>query len=148
MFFDNLLEEFTNVFYDNVKTVMRSGDSILIPDLQSYDLIQNFNNYHFQHFTNFCGFFYQTDVWVFTCCATWSNGFINTSFATCVFKSPFTIALLKPLLNENTLNGMKNYYPVSNLSFMSKVMERFILSDLASIIFKNFTVNLLSPSQV
>ena len=61
---------------------------------------------------------------------------------TSVYKS----ALVKPLLEKMSLDpdDLKNYRPVSNLSFLSKVLERIVLSQLNEHLNHN---NLLSPLQ-
>ena len=55
-------------------------------------------------------------------------------------------ALVKPLLKKMSLDpdDLKNYRPVSNLSFLSKVLERIVLSQLNKYLNHN---NLLSPLQ-
>ena len=51
---------------------------------------------------------------------------INDSLVSGVFPSFYISAVVKPLLKKSTLdpNDMKNYRPVSNLSFMSKILEK------------------------
>ena len=51
---------------------------------------------------------------------------INDSLGSGVFPSFYQYAIVKPLLKKSTLdhNDMKNYRPVSNLSFMSKILEK------------------------
>ena len=53
---------------------------------------------------------------------------INDSLVTGVFPSFYKTALVKPLLKKSTLdpNDMKNYRPVSNLPFMSKILEKVV----------------------
>ena len=50
---------------------------------------------------------------------------INQSLQTGVFPSVFKEAIVKPLLKKPSLdpNSLKNYRPISNLSFLSKVTE-------------------------
>jgi hypothetical protein len=57
---------------------------------------------------------------------------INKSFAEGVFPLSLKSAMVRPLLKKDNLDRelMKNYRPVSNLSFLSKVMESVILSQL------------------
>ena len=61
---------------------------------------------------------------------------------TSVYKS----ALVKPLLEKMSLDpdDLKNYRPVSNLSFLSKVLERIVLSQINEHLNHN---NLLNPLQ-
>ena len=53
---------------------------------------------------------------------------INDSLVSGVFPSFYKSAIVKPLLKKSTLdpNDMKNYRPVSNLSFMSKILEKWL----------------------
>ncbi len=46
----------------------------------------------------------------------------------------YKTAIVKPLLKKPTLNhnNLKNYHPVSNLPFMSKILEKVVLSQLVS----------------
>ena len=50
---------------------------------------------------------------------------INTSLSTGEFASPWKTAIVKPLLKKPNLEHIKkNYRPVSNLSFLSKLVEK------------------------
>ena len=53
---------------------------------------------------------------------------MNVSIATGVFPSAFKKALVTPLLKKTTLdaNDVKNYRPVSNLCFVSKIVEKVV----------------------
>lgn len=57
---------------------------------------------------------------------------INHSLSSGSFPSIFKSALVKPLLKKPSLNpnDLKNYRPVSNLSFLSKIIEKLVLSQL------------------
>ena len=68
----------------------------------------------------------------------------NNSLVSGVF--PSKSALVKPLLRKMSLDpdDLKNYRPVSDLSFLSKVLERIVLSQLNEHLNHN---NLLSPLQ-
>ena len=70
----------------------------------------------------------------------------NNSLVFGVFPSVYKSALVKPLLKKMSLDpdDLKNYHPVSNLSFLSKVLERIVLSQLNKHLNHN---NLLSPLQ-
>ena len=70
----------------------------------------------------------------------------NNSLISGVFPSVYKSALVKPLLKKMSLDpdDLKNYRPVSNLSFLSKVLERIVLSQLSEHLNHN---NLLSPLQ-
>ena len=53
---------------------------------------------------------------------------VNVSIATGVFPSAFKKALVTPLLKKTTLDAydVKNYRPVSNLCFVSKIVEKVV----------------------
>ena len=70
----------------------------------------------------------------------------NNSLVSGVFPSVYKSALVKPLLKKMSLDpdDLKNYRPVSNLSFLSKVLERIVLSQLNEHLNHN---HLLSPLQ-
>jgi hypothetical protein len=59
---------------------------------------------------------------------------VNTSLTTGIYPSIYKAAIVKPLLKKPTLdpNELKNYRPVSNLSFMSKVLEKVVLAQVFS----------------
>ena len=59
---------------------------------------------------------------------------INDSLQSGVVPSLFKSAIVKPLLKKPTLdqNNLKNYRPVSNLMFLSKVLEKVVLQQLFS----------------
>ena len=71
---------------------------------------------------------------------------MNDSIVSGTVPSDFKSAIVKPLLKKNSLdpNELKNYRPISNLPFLSKVLERLILLQLSSHLTTN---NLLSPHQ-
>ena len=68
----------------------------------------------------------------------------NDSLASGIFPSSFKTALVKPLLEKPSLNpnDLKNYRPVSNLPFLSKIPERIVLSQLND----HLTSNCSAPS--
>ena len=57
---------------------------------------------------------------------------VNISLSTGVFPELFKTAHVKPLLKKSTLdpNVLKNYRPVSNLPYISKVLERVVAKQL------------------
>ena len=59
---------------------------------------------------------------------------INKSLQEGVFPDQFKKAYIRPLLKKTTLdkNELKNYRPVSNLSFISKILEKVVASRLLS----------------
>ena len=57
---------------------------------------------------------------------------INGSLESGVVPKCFKAAVIKPLLKKSNLdpNSMKNYRPVSNLPFISKLLERVVTEQL------------------
>ena len=57
---------------------------------------------------------------------------INSSLLSGTFPSTFRTAVVKPLLKKASLdpNNLKNFRPVSNLSFVSKIIEKVVLQQL------------------
>ena len=68
---------------------------------------------------------------------------VNLLLSERCFLSHFKSALVTPLLKKPTLNrdDMKNYWPVSNLSFLSKIVEKVVASRLNSHINSSHTSN-------
>ena len=71
---------------------------------------------------------------------------MNTSISSGHFPPIFKSAIVRPLLKKPSLdqNYLKNYIPVSNLSFLSKVLEKIVLSQLLDHLTHN---HLLNPHQ-
>ena len=71
---------------------------------------------------------------------------INTSLSTGIVPEIFKSAIVKPLLKKPSLdqNNLKNYRPVSNLPFLSKILEKVVLSQLFTYLNSH---NLISSSQ-
>ena len=59
---------------------------------------------------------------------------INQSLQAGVFPTVFKEAIVKPLLKKPSLdlNSLKNYRPISNLYFLSKVTEKIVFSQLSA----------------
>ena len=57
---------------------------------------------------------------------------MNISLTTGVVPQSFKHALVKPLLKKSNLDPecLKNYRPISNLPFLSKVLERVVLAQI------------------
>ena len=57
---------------------------------------------------------------------------MNCSLQEGIFPTAFKTALVKPRLKKNDLDAMdpNNYRPVSNLSFLSKILEKVVFSQL------------------
>ena len=70
----------------------------------------------------------------------------NSSLTSGIFPQEFKSALVSPLLKKATLdqNLLKNYRPVSNLSFISKILEKLVLTQLSDHLSLN---NLLNSNQ-
>ena len=58
---------------------------------------------------------------------------VNSSLSSGVFSEVFKTALVTPLLKKKSLdqNELKNYRPVSNLSIVSMIIEKLVLSQLS-----------------
>ena len=71
---------------------------------------------------------------------------INTSLATGIVPPDLKTAIVKPLLKKPSLdkNLLKNYRPISNLHFLSKILEKVVLHKLLSHLQEN---NLSNPFQ-
>ena len=71
---------------------------------------------------------------------------INDSLLKGYFPDTLKTSIVRPLLKKPSLdqNALKNYRPVSTLSFISKIYEKVVLSQLIDFLNKN---NLLSPNQ-
>ena len=71
---------------------------------------------------------------------------INTSLTTGIVPRDLKTAVVKPLLKKPPLekNLLKNYRPISNLSFLSKILEKVVLHKLLSHLQEN---NLNNPFQ-
>ena len=71
---------------------------------------------------------------------------INDSLQSGIFPSLYKAAIVKPLLKKSSLDpeNLKNYRPVSNLSFFSKITEKVVLNQLTSHLLEH---NLFYPLQ-
>ena len=72
------------------------------------------------------------------------TGFLNDSLSAGQFPSCFKTAIVRPLLKKSSLdrNNLKNYRPVSNLSFLSKILEKLVLAQ----ILEHLNSNTLLPN--
>ena len=68
---------------------------------------------------------------------------INISMETSTFPQNFKEALVRPLLKKTSLskNELKNYRPVSNLSFISRILEKIVANRLQAHITNNHLSN-------
>ena len=59
---------------------------------------------------------------------------INDSLHSGLFPSAFKLAIVEPLLKKTALNPkfLKKYRPVSNLTFLSKTLEKVVLRQLSN----------------
>ncbi|KAG5277515.1 hypothetical protein AALO_G00118500, partial [Alosa alosa] len=64
---------------------------------------------------------------------------INTSLETGIFPTAFKTAVVKPLLKKSKLDhtNLSNYRPISNLSFLSKVLEKVVCNQLNTFLNEN-----------
>ena len=64
----------------------------------------------------------------------WLVHIVNLSLSTGIFPEPLKTAIVKPLLKKPTLDctSFRNFRPVSNIAFMSKVIEKVIAFQLHS----------------
>ena len=64
---------------------------------------------------------------------------INTSLSTGIFPADLKKAILRPLLKKHNLdqNNLSNYRPVSNIPFLSKILEKVVLLQLNDHLFSN-----------
>uniref|UniRef100_A0A8C5CK28 Reverse transcriptase domain-containing protein n=1 Tax=Gadus morhua TaxID=8049 RepID=A0A8C5CK28_GADMO len=71
---------------------------------------------------------------------------MNLSFSTGIVPSNFKAAVLKPLLKKPGLDPelIRNYRPISNLPFLSKVQERIVAKQIVDYLTRN---NLFEPFQ-
>ena len=71
---------------------------------------------------------------------------MNLSFSTGIVPSNFKAAVLKPLLKKPGLDPelVRNYRPISNLPFLSKVQERIVAKQIVDYLTRN---NLFEPFQ-
>ena len=75
-----------------------------------------------------------------------TTNIINTSLTTGIVPRDLKTAIVKPLLKKPSLdkNLLENYRPISNLSFLSKILEKVVLHKLLSRLPEN---NLSNPFQ-
>ena len=73
---------------------------------------------------------------------------INISMETSTFPQNFKEAHVRPLLKKTSLpkNELKNYRPVSNLSFISKILEKIVANRLQAHIKNNHLCNPLQSA--
>ncbi len=64
---------------------------------------------------------------------------INPSLLTGYIPQSFKVVVLKPLLKKPTLNAevLANYRPISNLPFLSKVLEKVVANQLCDFLQSN-----------
>ena len=71
---------------------------------------------------------------------------VNSSLTSGCFPSVFKSAIVRPLIKKPSLNpnSLKNFRPVSNLSFLSKILEKVVLMQLLTHLQEN---QILNPHQ-
>ena len=76
---------------------------------------------------------------------TYITRFVNLSLSTGIFPQSFKEAVITPLLKKDGLDPVfKNYRPISNLPFLSKLLERIVSSQLLDYMHTNY---LFEPCQ-
>jgi len=75
-----------------------------------------------------------TTAWMLDTVLPVLTNIVNISLTSGIYPSIYKMAIVKPLLKKSTLdpNDLKNYRPVSNLSFLSKMLEKVALTQLLS----------------
>ena len=68
---------------------------------------------------------------------------IHTSLTTGIVPRDLKTAVVKPLLKKPSLDKkiLKNYHPISNLPFLSKILEKVVLCKLLSNLQENIVSN-------
>ena len=74
------------------------------------------------------------------------HSLMNLSLSTGIVPSNFKAAVIKPLLKKPSLDPelVRNYRPISNLPFLSKVQERIVAKQIVDYLTRN---NLFEPFQ-
>ena len=74
----------------------------------------------------------------------------NSSFSSGVFPKPFGHALITPVLKKPSLdsNDLSNYRPVSNINFISKVIEKVATNQLKNHLFENDMIEIYQSAYV
>ena len=74
-----------------------------------------------------------------TVLAPFFTSFFNSSLSAGIFPNQFKTAIIRPLLKKVGLdnNLLKNYRPISNLSFLSKTLERIVADQLCGYLSTN-----------
>ncbi len=74
---------------------------------------------------------------------------INSSLSLCHAPKPFKLAVIKPLIKKPKLDPceLANYRPISNLPFMSKILEKVVSAQLCSFFVKKM-ISMKNFSQV
>ncbi len=67
---------------------------------------------------------------------------INSSLSLGHVPKPFKLAVIKPLIKKPKLDSceLANYSPISNLPFMSKILEKVVSAQLCSFLLKKISV--------
>ena len=83
---------------------------------------------------------------VFNCLATDLLQIVNSSLQTGIFPDSLKTAVVKPLLKKRSLDPsvISNYRPISNLPFISKILEKIVYQQLNNFLSAN---DLLDPFQ-
>ena len=71
---------------------------------------------------------------------------VNLCFSSCVFPTPCKSSIIFPLIKKQGLDPeiLKNFRPVANLSFISKIIEKAIATQIHDYLINNDIVNFQS----
>jgi hypothetical protein len=148
-----LLEKFSDFFMSKISTIRQTFEDAVLPT--THPEIQHKNHFHttMDHFDSVS---VDDVVKLIKSCPskscsldplpTWLlkdvvddlaapiTKLINSSLSSCKFPNAMKQALVTPLLKKQNLpsESLKNYRPVSNLSFVSKLTEKVVASQLGS----------------
>uniref|UniRef100_A0A803TE01 ribonuclease H n=1 Tax=Anolis carolinensis TaxID=28377 RepID=A0A803TE01_ANOCA len=78
--------------------------------------------------------------------AEWVKVVVNASLRDGIVPASFKLAVIKPLLKKSSLDPtqLDNYWPISNLPFLGKVMERVVAAQLQAFL---VDADILDPAQ-
>ena len=147
---EHLPDRFNTFFIDKISNIRSTLDSVSI---SQNDVCTQYDGPTFKCFSNvtsetikktimcskksFCEFdFLPADLFIecIDILLPFITDIFNNSLSTGVFPSDFKNSLVIPLLKKSSLdpNVLKNYRPVTNLSFISKILEKIVFNQLVS----------------
>ena len=151
-----LADDFSNFFHKKIETIRNEfdingvqtlDDTILVPVQSSLDALQSLTEAEVLKIVKAsssasCTLDPIPTYLVKECLSeliTPITNIVNLSLTTGIFPSKMKAALVRPLIKKPSLDAdeLRNYRPVSNLAFISKVIERAVNSRLNSYMVKN-----------